>query len=181
MTKEELQNRVIKVIAYQAMGMKLDEEDNEHYWSNSSFNQKLQKFIMQYIDESIQKIAEKYVLPHVAEMVENLVLQETNKWGEKIGKPVTSTEYFVLKAENYMTEQVDSNGKSKNEAKDSYWTGKMSRMEHMVHGNLKYTIEAAMKDVIKTANNALVDGIQETVKVKLNEISESIKIGVSIK
>lgn len=180
-TQEELQNRVINVIAHQAMGMKLDEEDNEHYWSNSLFNKKLQQFIMQHIDESIRKIAEKYVLPHVTEMVENLVLQETNKWGEKIGKPLTFKEYFVFKAESYMTEQVDLSGKSKNEAKDSYWTGRESRIENMVQGNLKHTIEVAMKDVIKTANNALVGGIQETVRIKLNEISNSIKIGVSIK
>src|ERR1700758_2115796 len=119
-TKEDLQERVIDRICQQLLETAGMDEDGEDIAIVSPIAKRLEKSVKDLIERKVSEIAEQNVLPKVGAFVDNIMLQETNKWGEKTGKgPLTLTEYLVSRVEAYITEQVDHDGKSKSE-KDSY-------------------------------------------------------------
>jgi hypothetical protein len=174
-TKDELQERVIDRLCRQIMqGTSLD-EDGEQWETDSTFARKLNERVREQIDVAIDALAAKHVLPNVAQYVENLSLQETNKWGESKGKSVTFIEYLVQRAEAYMQEPVDFQGRVKGQ--DSFsWKGTQTRLTHLVHEHLHYSIEAAMKQALQVANSKIAKGIEETVRLKLEEVSKALKV-----
>jgi hypothetical protein len=50
----------------------------------------------------------------------------------------------------------------------------------MINSQLHQRIEDAVKAILANANASLLDGIQATVKAKLIEVSEAIKVTVKI-
>lgn len=140
----------------------------------------LDSVLKKAIDEAIDGYCKKNILPRVEQQIREVVLIETNKWGEKVGKPLTFTEYLVSRAEHYITEQVDFNGKTR--AEDSYnWRGTQTRIVYLIEKHLHYEIERAMKAALQTANNAIAGGITEAVKIKLGEVVQSLQVNVKVK
>jgi hypothetical protein len=176
-TQEELVNRVVDRIADLFLLTKVAGEDGEEWDDDSSFAKNVKREVQTRVDQAVNALADKHVLPNVTQYIESLTLQETTKWGEKRGKPLTFIEYLVLRAETYMNELVDCDGKNESEARDSYsWSGKQSRLTHAIHQHLHISIETAMKQVLADANSQLVKGIQETVKAKLQEVAAKLKV-----
>ena len=186
LTREELQERVIDTICTRMLGAELEfcgEDGNtEATFQSSKLADALRKTIRRKIDEGIAQLAERYVIPNAAALIERVSLGQTNLYGEKIGETVPFKEYLVKRAEAYMTEKVDWNGKAKSDhysASDFRPAG--TRVAHMIHEYLHHHIKTAMEEALQTANNAIAKGIEETVKLKLAEILESIKCKVEIK
>lgn len=177
---EELQERVIERCCDRLLHGTGWDDDGEPTAVDTRFKQKLHARIKERIDQAIDAIAAEHVLPNVSEYIENLTLQETNRWGEKQGKPVTFVEYLVQRAEAYLNEKVDAEGHSKEETRHSYWSGKQTRVTHLVHLHLHYSIETAMKKAIEQANVAIVGGLEQTVKLKLAELSQSLKVKMEV-
>lgn len=93
----------------------------------------------------------------------------------------TFIEYLVKRAEAYLTEKVDFQGKSKDEnGSYSSFSPSQTRIAHMVHQHLSYSIESAMKNAVQTANSAIAIGIAETVKIKLAEIQKGIQASIKV-
>lgn len=181
-TKEELQERVIDKIVQRVMNStEYNYDSDSEYLGDSQFARDLQKRVKEQIDASINDLAAKHVLPNVAKYIEELTLQTTNQWGERVGTPVTFIEYLTQRAEAYMTEKVSFDGKAKTEANGYSWNGTQTRITYLVHQHLHYSIETAMKQALQIANSAIASGIQETVKQKLGEISSSLKVSVATK
>lgn len=180
-TKEELQERVVARICAQLLeATGYNPESDREFTAESVFRRALDAQVQEKIDATISALAEKHVLPNVASYIENLTLQETNKWGERRGTPVTFVEYLVQRAEAYMLEEVDWDGKTKSD-RDSYsWKKQGTRITHLIHQHLHFHIELAMKEALKVANGALAKGIQETVEAKLAEIVGGIKAKVEM-
>lgn len=149
-------------------------------FEESSFENKLQAMVQKAIDQAVDKIAKANLNPRVEDMVSKVCLQDTNRWGEVIGKKLTFTEYLVARAEKYLTEEVDYEGRPKNA--DSYgWKAYQTRMTHMIHKHLHYNIENSMKDAVNIVNKSLVPSLEEAVKIKLEEIAKGLKMNVEIK
>lgn len=178
-TKEELQQRVVDQLCRELMS-NLGYEEGEPYPIDSEFGKKLKAVVKTHIDDTIQNIAEVHIFPKISEYIENLTLQETNKWGERKGQSLTFVEYMVQRAEAYMTEKVNYEGKSKDASYGS-WTGTQTRLSHLIHKYLHYNIENAMQTALKDANSHIVKGLEETIKIKLKEISNSLKVGLNFK
>lgn len=177
-SKEDLQERVIEQLCSQVLSGKTYDEDGNEEWTDSKFKQKLDERIKAQVEASINAMAQAHVLPNVSQYVENLMLQETNKWGEKKGGSVTFVEYLVQRAEAYIQEQVDYDGKSKSE-KDSYnWTGRTTRIAYLVNAHLHYHIETAMKEALKNANSVIVGGLEAAAKAGLQQALAGLKVGV---
>jgi hypothetical protein len=51
----------------------------------------------------------------------------------------------------------------------------------MIDKHLQYSIETAMKQMLADANSVLVGGMAEAVKVKLNELRDSLTFTVKAK
>lgn len=182
LTKEQM----VKIISDKAVERLLEGrhsgEEGEEYWGESDFKRLMDGNITKAIDVNIQALAKKHVLPGVAKMVKEASLQETNKWGEKKGEKITFIEYLVLKAEHYMHEEVDYEGRTKGQKGNCYsWTKEGTRVAHMVHEHLRWSIEKAMKQALDNANSTIVGGLEKAVKIKLDEIAKSLKVRVSTK
>jgi len=181
LSKDELQSRVVNRISEELLTTINIDEDGDEWMGGSELGKKLQKVVQEKIDNAVMAMADKYVLPNVDEYIEKLTLQETNKWGEQRGKKLTFVEYLVERAEAYLVEKVDYSGKAKSERDGYSWNGTQTRIAHMIHKHLHYNIEQAMENAVSSANSAISQGIQETVKIKLAEISTKLKTTVTIK
>ena len=174
-TAEELQERVVDRIAERALSTLSSDEYGDPYAHPSPLKHKIDKEIQKRIDLAVTEIADTHILPNVSEYIETLTLQETNRWGEKKGEPITFIEYLVERAHAYMTEEVDWGGKSKGQDWGTFHKAG-TRVAFMMHKHLHHHIEVAMKQALLEANGAIAKGIEETVKIKLGEILKNLKV-----
>lgn len=177
LTQEDLATKLVDRIAENLLtGLKYDEDGGE-WRSDSPFAKKLDKLIKDRLDTIVNDMANKHVLPVVTSLVENLVLQATNKWGENRGAPVTFKEYLVQRAEAWMTEQVDYQGKAK--GTDGYrGNARGTRVSFMIHQHLDYEIQTAMKAAFATSNASIAKGLHEAVRIALNEVLTKLTVEV---
>lgn len=174
--RDEIVEKIIDRCVDSILANDYEDEDGHKYCAKSEVERRITELCRKRVDEKVQQIADAHILPFVSERIENLTLQQTNSWGEKAGAPVTFIEYLVKRADNYLTEQVDYNGKGKSEGDSYSWRGTQSRITYMIHHHLHYSIQSAMKDAVSAVNAALSKGLQETVKLKIDEIVSSLKI-----
>ena len=146
--------------------------------SESKLSQKVAEAIQEAIDAKVDEVAITCIIPKVSEMVEACVLQETNKWGEKIEKPLTFVEYMVSRAEHYITEEVNYEGKSRREDSGCGWRKNQARLSFLIEKHLHYEIERAMKEALLTVNSSIAEGLEKTVKIKIQEVLSSLKVAV---
>ena len=180
LSKEEIQSRVIDQIVRSALTSVSWDEDGNDVAISSRFASTIEDACRARIDQKIEELGELYVLPNVDRYVETLTLQETNRWGEKKGSSVTFVEYMVERAEAYITEPVDYEGKTQAE-KGYGWSKSQSRISHLIHQHLHYSIEAAIKKMLQNANASIVGGLEVALKAKLEELQKAIKIAVTVK
>lgn len=178
LTKDEIIARVVDKIANDVRHETLSDEDGEPIAGCSTrIEKEIQARVQAKLDACVAEIAERHVLPNIAKSVETLVIQETDRWGQKRGNPVTFIEYMVQRAEAYMTEQVDFRGNPK--GTDSFsWNAKSTRVAHMIHEHLHYQIEQAMKKAIGDLNSSVAKGLHEATRMALNEVYSKLKVEV---
>lgn len=181
LTKEELQERVVDGICKKLLiGYQYDSDEGGAYPIDTPFTKETKKLIAERITQTVSELAEKHVMPILSDKIENFCLQATNKWGEATSEKLTFTEYLVKRAEEYMLEKVNYDGKSKEESGGYSWSGTQTRLASLIHKHLHYSIETAMKNAMNTANSTLVKALQETAKQKLAEISEVLNVSVKV-
>lgn len=172
-TPEQLQDRVVEHVAKCLLTTtRLDSENDDEFLASSEWREGIEKRVRELIEQKVEQIATEHVLPKVASMVENLELKPTNRWGEPKGEPVSFVEHMVERAENWMTEKVDFQGKKP----DYHSKGTQTRVAHMVHQHLHYTIEKACKGALDDLNGKVATGIADTVKLKLKEALERLTV-----
>lgn len=153
----------------------------KHINRSESAMEPIRDIITNVVSEVAHKVADDEIRPWVEGQIESVVLQQTNEWGEARGKAFTFREYLIDRAEKYLMEEVDYHGKSRAESRDSYFRATGTRIAYMIDKHLYVTIEDAMKEALATANSAIVDGIQQTVKMKLAEIGTALKVTTTTK
>ena len=181
LSKEELQNRVVETIANRMMEKVYQSYDGEDARPTRLYT-KLEQRTQQMIDKGIDDLAQKYVLPNVKDYLENLCLQKTNEWGEKRGEKTTFIEYLTKRAENYMREKVDYEGKGRDEVHQSYgFDGRTTRVAYMVDKHLHYAIESSMQKAFQSVNSQVAGGLKEAVEDALKRITSSLQISFNTK
>lgn len=155
------------------------EKIDSHYFDGEEkiiriINEKIES----HINKKVAEMGDQYILPKVTDIIENLTLQETNKWGEKTKSPLTFIEYLVKKAEEYMQEPVNNNGKSKQEEPYS-WSNKTTRICYITHKHLQADIEAAMKKAIAEANSSIAKGLEGAVKIALEQATSALRVSIT--
>lgn len=181
LTQEELTNRVVAKIAESMTTGVYHDEDGTEYFDDSNALRGLNRKIEAMINAKVDEIGEKYILPKITGVVENLTLQKTNEWGEKRGEPVTFIEYMVQRAEAYMTEKVNYEGKSQSQCGSYSFSPTQTRITHLVEKHLHYSIDTAMKTALNDATTNIAKGINETVRLKLNEAVAGFKVTTAMK
>lgn len=181
MTQKELQDRVVRMVADSVLHYDSEDEDGYMCEHATTFAKELQKHVRDRLDAAVAQIAEGVVIPDIGTYIEALDFQATNTWGEGKGEKITFREYLASRAESYLTEKVDYQGKSLREAGGCSWSGTQTRICHLVHQHLHHEIERIMAGAVKSANEAITEGIAETVKIKLKEIAAGLKVAVTTK
>jgi len=179
-TKEDLQERVIERCCEMLLSEVSYDENESPRIISSSFERKAKEQIKKIIDEKVTEAGDKHVLPFVAKMIENTVLQKTNEWGEKTGTPISFIEYLVQRAEVYMTQQVDYKGEEKTNSNSYNWSGRSTRVAYMINKHLHYAIETAMKKALANANSQIAKGIEEAIKVNMELVLKNVKCAVTV-
>ena len=112
LTKKELQNRVIERVCETLMTTVFPDDEGGGTVGSSKFVRKLEAAAQKRIDAAVTKLAETHIAPQVTKSVETMELEETDRWGHKVGKPVGFITYVVQRFESYMMERVDTEGRS---------------------------------------------------------------------
>lgn len=185
-TPAELLERVVDKLAGTLMAAYVpvspDPESDEEILEEhkSPFMRMLEEKVRAKVDQSVEEIAGRNVLPNVAAFIENYCLQETNRWGEKTGQAMTFTEYLAQRAEHWITEPVNYNGKTK--AEDGYsWSKAQTRIAYMIDKHLQYSIKIAIDAALKDFNSTLSGGLTATVKAQLDEALNKMNVKVGPK
>jgi hypothetical protein len=178
--KETVTDLVVEKLVDRLMLEKYADEDGREDSRESEFSRSLTGLVRSTINQKVAALAEANLLPRVTATVESLVLQETSKWGEKVGAPVSFTEYLVMRAENYIREEVDFQGKAKSEGGYN-WSKNTTRISYLINNHLQYHIEQAVKTALQRANEAIVGGLETAVKIKLQEVAAQMQLTVKTK
>lgn len=181
--EEKLLDRAAQIIADRALGKQgiYEPDPDNEYTVGDPFIHELDKRVKKKIDEAVEKIAGKNVLPHIDKFIEDYCLQETNQWGEAKGEKVTFTEYLVQRTNEWIGEKVNHNGEPK-PARDSYgWRAHSTRLAHHIDKHLGFHMERAMKAVIGSAMPTLEKGLNEALAVNIKTALEDIRVSVSAK
>lgn len=153
------------------------QEDSETYGHRAI--KAAESRIQEHADQTVMKICEERILGNIEEYVRNLVLQQTNSYGEAKGDPQTFTEWLIARAEAYLTEDVNRHGKPKGGEYD--WRARSNRLTYMIHEHLEFEISRAMKAAIGDANKRLAGSLEETVKIEMQKIAAKLKTEVTVK
>jgi hypothetical protein len=180
-TKEQILDRIVEKYVEELRFTAVVDEDGDPLIAPTKFDNAVRARLETIINAKVDEIAEKSVLPKVNAMFEGLMLQKTNQWGEKTGKSVSFIEYITERANAWMTEKVDFEGKSKDESRSSFWSPHQTRVAHMLDRHLHYTIDTAMKNAIGGLNKTVADGLAETVKIKLGEVLARLRVETTTK
>lgn len=174
---EELEQKIVD----KAVDELMRTVDIDGFTDSSPVANKIKLKIKEFIDAKVTAIAEEHILPNVTNLIETIVLQTTNQWGEKQGAAVTFIEYMTQRAEAYIKEQVNYEGKGKGDSNSYGWSGTQTRITYLIHQHLHYTIENAIKSMLTGANKELAAALAETCKIKLADITAKLDVNVKTK
>ena len=181
-TTEDLINRIVDKATQDLMtSVGYNYDTDEEFTTRSTLARQLDKKIKDHIDAKVGELADKHILPRVTEMIENITIAKTNTWGERTGEKYTFIEYLTKCAENYMTAEVNYEGKTKDQSGGYSWSKSGTRVAVMIDKHLHYSIETAMKNALAQANSTIATGLQGAVKIALENATEKLKVAVTTK
>jgi hypothetical protein len=183
-TQEELQERVIETLCTSLLsGFGQDPETGDLYTKGNNLKHALDKEIQARVDQRVSEIGAGHVYPAVAAKIETLCLQKTSEWGEPQGEKLSFTEYLIKRAEQYLSEEVDGDGRTAAECRqrgNSFYK-RGPRLVTMIDKHLQTSIEAAMKTALADANSVIIGGIAKAAKESLNSLAANLKFAVQTK
>lgn len=178
LTPEVLGDRVVEIVARQLTTSIDHDENGDEVETRSPFIRGMQDQVKKLVDAKVQEIAERDLLPRITEMVETIVLQRSNEWGEKRGASMSFVEYLTARADAYLREPTDSSGRAKGEPGASAydWRATTTRLAGLIDRHLHYSIATAMEAALKDLNKTIVGGLEGVVREQLQQIAGKIKI-----
>ncbi|MEL7111405.1 MAG: hypothetical protein AAGK93_00525 [Pseudomonadota bacterium] len=154
------------------------DEDGDIEIKSTKFQKQMKERIVAQVDGAIENIAAKNVLPNVEQYLLGFAIERTNQWGERKGEPVSFVEYITGRADEYIREKVDSQGRSKAEAGGYSWSAKQERLAYLIDKHLQYAIENSLAKNLKTVQESIAESVAETVRLRLKEVTTKINVAV---
>lgn len=177
-TEEELQRRIVDRMCDKLLTTSHFDEDMDEFVGASEFKRALDKEIKSRIEAAAKRVCDQTIGKQLDELVDGLILQKTNEWGEKKGEPVTLVEYLIGYATEYLNEKVNFEGKTKKADSYGSWTPVGNRLAAAIDRHLHYAAETAVKELLASANKTIAGGIEATVRTQLKELSKKFAIEV---
>ena len=154
-------------------------ETEEEVTYESKFKREIENKIQKTVDAKIAAIAAQHILPRVGELIEAANLVQTNKWGEAKSAPMSFKEYIAHRADAYMCEEVDINGKSKGEGDSYSWRSCGPRLSVLMRSYIKDSMETAAKSAVNDINKVIAKNIEKAAKDAIAATAANIKVSVS--
>ena len=180
-TAEDLTQRIVDQAVESLMsstGYNPDSDSEVTY--ESRFKREIEKKLQEAVDKKISDLAAVHLVPRVGELIEKTNMRKTNQYGEAKGDPMTFIEYIASRAESYMSEDVDSNGKSKAEAGDSYnWRSSGPRLTVLMRLYIRDTLEKHAKAAVTDVNTVIAKNIARAAQDAISAASAALKVNVS--
>ena len=176
---EELGERVVDQcveVMLNSTGFDPDTEEETRY--ESRFKREIAARIQKAVDEKIAALAAVHLIPRVGEMIEQADMQTTNGYGEKKGPAMTFKEYIAHRAEVYMSENVDINGKSKEEC-DYNWRSCGPRLTVLMQRYIRDTLETHAKAAVNDVNKVIAKNIETAARDAITQAAASLKVNVA--
>jgi hypothetical protein len=186
LTAEDLKNQIIEKAVEKLLAAYVADYDDEGepITLAVSVQNQIDATIKKRTDEEIArivgKIGEETIAPKVESLIENMMFQKSNGWGEPKGEAKTWREMLIERADTFLSEQVNINGKT--QAEDSYsWRAHSTRLVHMVKGMIQFEIEREAKSAFGDMNSKIAGGVLGAVRIALNDILANLKVTATTK
>jgi hypothetical protein len=175
-----IRDQVVEAIVARAMGKYHATDDDG--WDTGYVNAtELSKHVHAHIDKIAAARFAEMIGPVAAEVIENATFPETNRYGEPKGPTLTLKEKLNERARLYLAEEVDSNGRAAWEGGDlSYNRPKTPRIVHLIREHFRYTMQTAIEQLMKEANQQIAGGIEKAVSNTLASILQNLKITTKV-
>lgn len=175
LSRDELEGKVVAAITEGLLSEWASDEDGEGR-TNTPLANKLRKLITEQIDKKLASLAQKHVLPGIGKLVEKMLLTPTNTYGEPKGPPETLAEYMTRRAEDFLKESVDCNGR-----KDSYSSSfNQPRIMWLVDKYLQNSIQTAVANSLQSANTTLGEQITKAVVSACDKAIKGLRVEAKI-
>lgn len=180
-TAEDLTNRIVdKAVDDLLNSTGYDPEGDSEIRYASRFQKEISARVQKAVDQKIGDLAAEHLIPRVGEMIENANMQKTNQYGENKGPQMTFKEYIASRAEVYMSEDVDFNGKSKTESGDSYqWRNCGPRLTVLMRMYIHDTLEKSAKAAVTDVNTVIAKNIAKAAQDAIAAATSALKVSVA--
>lgn len=155
-----------------------DPENDHEVRYESRFKREIEKRIQDAVDAKISALANEHLVPKVGEMIESLTFQKTNNYGEPKGEPLTFTEYIASRAEVYMSEKVDSQGRGKEECGSYDFRPNGPRLTVLMKLYIQEHLNACAKAAVTDINKVIAQNIQKAATDAIALASTNIVVSV---
>ncbi len=176
---EELGNRIVDQavdVLMSSTGFDPDTEEETRY--ESRFKREIEARVQKAVDEKIAALAAEHLIPRVGELIEKANLRKTNTYGEPKGEPMTFIEYIASRAEVYMAEGVDIQGRSKAEG-DYNWKSAGPRLTVLMRGYIRATLESHAKAAVTDVNKVIAANLEKAARDAIQQAAGALKVNVS--
>jgi hypothetical protein len=183
---ETLGNRIVDQ-AVEALlsnsGFNPDTEEETRY--ESQFKRAIEVRIKNAVDEKISALAAIHLVPRVGEMIEKADMRKTNSYGEPKSPPMTFKEYIAYRAENYMVEEVDYHGNSKDDlnarGESTYnWKSCGPRLTVLMKMYIINSLEKEAKTAVNDVNTVIAKNIQKAASDAISAAAAALKVSVAV-
>lgn len=168
-SSEKLETKLLEILAadfWEKSFAGSCDEDGRYRRLENLILSRLEKQTKETIDATITKLAAETLGPAVETFIQNFKVQATNQWGEKTQTPPeTFTEYLMRRASEYCLQPVNFNG----EPATGYNKTEQTRITYLISKHLQGEIELLVKTHIHEANKLFAKGLNETVRMMINE------------
>lgn len=157
-----------------------DEDGRESGTYETRFKREIEKRVQGAVDAKISALAAEHILPRVGELIESADMRETSRYGEAKGPALTFKEYIALRAQVYMSEDVDLHGNSKAEAGDPYgWRSCGPRLTVLMRNYIRDTLEKHAKAAIADVNKVIAKNIEQAARDAITAAAANLKVSVA--
>lgn len=180
-TAEDLTQRIVdQAVESLLESSGYDPENDRETTYESRFKREIEKRLQEAVDAKISSLAAEHLVPKVGELIEKTNMRKTNQYGEPKGESMTFIEYIASRADAYMSEDVDYNGKSKAESGDSYsWRSCGPRLTVLMRNYIRDTLEKHAKQAITDVNQVIAKNIEKAARDAITSAASAIKVSAA--
>lgn len=182
-TPDDIADRVATKIATTMLASFTDDFDDDtgepiKTETPTKFRSLVQARVNAKVSAAVDAITERVLGNALETKITALRFPQTNSYGEPKAEPLTLLEFIAKRADTYLSEQVDHEGRS---GGAMYGSARNPRVVWMLEKYLASRIKDSMDTALRAANAQIVGGIEATVKANLKDIADRLSAKVEIK